>query len=159
MSIRSKIGKSGALAVPFVLALSMFGPALHAEELGQTRQTVTVPGATPAVHFEFDDDNPLTPPVVVSADSVENVKLTYGWNATNPADVLTLVGKAKKCHPHSRINQVIKVGLNDAGAALEGSISWQERDSNGDLVDGHIFRFGGRAEEDGGHYDLSLCVR
>lgn len=153
-----QIAKGGALAAAFVLVISMFGTALHAEELGHTH-TVTIPGETPAVHFEFDDDNPLTPPVVVSATSVEDVTLSFGWNATDPADVLTLVGKAKKCHPHSRINQVIKISLKDAGAALDGSLSWQERDTNGDLIESHSLGFAAKADEDGGRYDLSLCVR
>ncbi len=154
-----EIKRGGAITAALVLAISMFGGVLHAEELGWTEHTVTVPGATPAVHFEFDDDNALTPPVVVSADSVENLTLTYSWNATNPVDLVTIVGKAKKCHPHSRINQVIKVTLNDAGAALKGSLSYQERDTNGHLADEHFYRFAGDAETDGGRYDLSLCVR
>lgn len=155
---RIQINKGAAFAGALVLVISMFAPALNAEELGHT-QSVTIPGATPAVHFEFDDDNPLTPPVVFSANNVEGVTLTYGWNATNPADVLTVIGKAKKCHPHSLINQVIKISLKDAGATLEGSISWKERDSSGDLVGEHFFRFAGETDWDGGRYDLSLCVR
>ncbi|MDQ4065541.1 MAG: hypothetical protein M3161_05785 [Actinomycetota bacterium] len=153
------IGKAVAVPVALVFAISMYSGAVLADELGQTEQTVTVPGETPSLHFEFDDDNPATPPVAVSANSIKDVTLKYAWSATNPADVATVIGAATKCAPASRINQLITINLNDAGASLSGSISWQERNSNEEVTGAPFHQFGGGVDEDGGKYTLSLCVR
>lgn len=152
------IGKAGAITAVVVFAFSMYGGAVLADDLGQSNE-LTVPGETPAVHFEFEDDNPLTPPVVIEAHSVKDVTLKYAVNATNPADIATVIGAAKNCHAASRINQLITINLNDAGASLNGSLSWERRNTNDEVTETPFHATSGEVDEDGGAYTLSLCVR
>lgn len=152
------ISKTVAVPAALVFALSMVGGAVLADDLGQSH-TLTVPGETPSMYFEFNDDNPATPPVAVSQNSIKDVTLKFAVNATNPADVATIIGAASKCAGAARINQLITVNLNDAGGSLSGSLSWQERNSEETVTGAPTHAFGSGVDEDAGAYTLSLCVR
>ena len=152
------IGKAGSIVAVVVFAFSMYGGAVLADDLGQSH-TLTVPGETPAVHFEFDDDNPATPPVAHSANSIKDVTLSFAVSATNPADVATVIGAATKCAPSAKINQLITVNLNDAGGSINGSLSWQERNANEEVTNAPFHSTGGTLDQDAGAYTMSLCVR